>query len=289
MSGKEKLAINGGSPVKTTPNLPMFPGGLEIGELEKKMVLEVLESKNLFRYYGPGVAVEDFPSKAERLEKEFGRRVGTKYAVAVNSCTSALISALVACGVGPGDEVIIPSYTFFATCSAVLVAKAIPVLAEVDDSLTLDPEDLRTRITDRTKAVVPVHMRGAPCQMDEIMSTAKEHNLKVVEDAAQAMGGSFNGKPLGSFGDCGCFSLQYHKIITSGEGGIVVTNDDVLYDRVRAYHDSAACWRPIRFASPRYAGEIFPGENYRIGELAAAVAVAQLTKLGSILDRMREW
>jgi len=285
---KEKLAIHGGIPVKTTPNVPMFPGALEIGELEKKYVLEVLESKQLFRYYGPGVAIEQFPSKAEELEKRFAARMGAKYAVAVNSCTSALISSIVACGVGPGDEVIIPAYTFFATCSAVLIAKAIPVLAEVDGSLTLDPEDFERKITDRTKAVMPVHMRGAPCQMDKIMSVAQKHDLKVIEDVAQAAGGSFKSKSLGTFGDCGCFSLQYHKILTSGEGGIVVTDDDVLYDRVRAYHDAAACWRPIRFASPRYKGEVFPGENYRMSELTAAVALAQLTKLDNILRRMQK-
>ncbi len=286
MTDDDRLAVEGGKPVKTTPNLPMFPGALEIGELERRHVLEVLDSKNLFRYYGAGVAVGEFPSKAEELERSFAKKLSARYAVAMNSCTSTLISSLVACGVGPGDEVIIPAYTFFASCSAVLIAKAIPIIAEVDDSLTLDPEDLRSKITQRTKAIMPVHMRGAPCQMDEIMEIAREHDLRVVEDVAQAMGGSFRGKSLGTFGDCGCFSLQYHKILTSGEGGLLVTNDDVLYDRVRSYHDSAACWRPVRFESPRYEGEVFPGENYRMGELAAAVALAQLGRLDEILSCM---
>lgn len=287
MTAEDELAINGGTPAKTTPNTPMFPGALEIGELEKKYVLEVLESKRLFRYYGPGVAIEEFPSKAEELEREFSAKMGTRHAVAVNSCTSALIAGLVACGVGPGDEVIIPAYTFFASCSAVLIAKAIPVLAEVDQSLTIDPSDVKDKISERTKAILPVHMRGAPCRMDEIMKIAQDNGLKVVEDCAQAMGGSYKGKPLGTFGDVGCFSFQYHKILTSGEGGIAITDDDVLYDRIRAYHDAAACWRPERFASARYSGEIFPGENYRMGELPAAVALAQLTRLDGLLDRMR--
>ena len=243
---------------------------------------------HLFRYYGTGAAAEGYVSKAEELERQFSASMGTKYAVAMNSCTSTLISSLVACGIGPGDEVIIPSYTFFASCSAVLVAKAIPVLAEVDDSLTMDPEDLRAKVTERTKAVLPVHMRGAPCHMDEIMEIAVENDLKVIEDVAQAMGASYLGKPAGSFGDCGCFSLQYHKILTSGEGGLAITDDDFLYDRLRSYHDSAACWRPTRFESPRYKGEIFPGENYRMGELPAAVALAQLTRLNDILGAMRE-
>lgn len=278
-----RLAVEGGTPAKTTPNLPMFPGGLEIGEEEKQAVLEVLDHKYLFRYYGPA----DFPSKVRELEETFAARVGKKHALAVNSCTSALISALVACKVGPGDEVIVPGYTFFASCAAIIAAKAVPVIAEVDDSLTLDPADLEKKITERTKAVMPVHMRGVPCDMDAIMDIARKHGIAVIEDVAQAMGGSYKGKPLGTFGDCGCFSLQYHKIITSGEGGLVVTDDDLLYDRLQAYHDAAACWRPDRFGLPRYTGEVFPGVNFRMGELAGAVALVQLRKLDGLLARMR--
>lgn len=282
-SSDTRLAIDGGEPVKQTPNPPMFPGGLEIGEEEKKEVLEVLERKYLFRYYGP----EDAPSKVAQLEREFADKIGVKHALATNSCTSALIASLVAVGVGPGDEVIVPGYTFFASCAAIVAAKAIPVIAEVDDSLTLDPADLEAKITPRTKAAIPVHMRGAPCNMDAILATARKHNLKVVEDVAQACGGSFKGRRLGSFGDCNAFSLQYHKIITSGEGGMVTTDDQLLYDRAQAYHDTAACWRPDRFGLPRYPGEVFPGENYRMGELAGAVALAQLRKLDGLLARMR--
>jgi 8-amino-3,8-dideoxy-alpha-D-manno-octulosonate transaminase len=278
-----RLAIEGGAPAKTTPNLPMFPGGLEIGEEEKQAVLEVLDHKYLFRYYGPS----DFPSKVAQLEAAFADRVGRKHALAVNSCTSALISALVACGVGPGMEVIVPGYTFFASCAAIISAKAIPIIAEVDDSLTLDPDDFEKKITERTKAVMPVHMRGAPCDMDRIMAIARKHSIAVIEDVAQANGGSYKGKPLGSFGECGCFSLQYHKIITSGEGGIIVTDDDLLYDRAQAYHDTAACWRPVRFGLPRYEGEVFPGVNFRMSELTGAVALAQLSKLDPMLARMR--
>lgn len=246
----KKLAIEGGMPAKTTPNLPMFPGGLEIGEEEKREVLEVLEHKYLFRYYGP----EKHPSKVRQFEVEFTEKIGVKHALAVNSCTSAIISSLVACGVGPGDEVIVPGYTFFASCASVIAAKAIPIIAEVDSSLTMDPDDLEKKITSRTKAVIPVHMRGAPCNMDRIMDIARRHNLSVIEDVAQACGGSYKGKRLGSLGDCNAFSLQYHKIITSGEGGVVTTDDALLYDRAQGYHDSAACWRPDRFGLPRYEG-----------------------------------
>ena len=279
----EKLAINGGPPAKTTPNIHMFPGGMEIGEEERKEVLEVLDHKYLFRYYGP----EDFPSKVRQLEVDFAKLIGTKYALAVNSCTSALISSLVAVGVGPGDEVIVPGYTFFASAAAILAAKAIPIIAEVDDSLTLDPADFEAKITDKTKAVIPVHMRGAPCDVTAVMEIARKHGLRVVEDVAQACGGSYQSARLGSFGDCNAFSLQYHKIITSGEGGMVVTNDERLYDRAQAYHDTAACWRPDRYGLPRYEGEVFPGENYRMSELAGAVALVQLRKLDSLLAGMR--
>ena len=279
----EKLAIEGGPKAKTTPNYPMYPGGLEIGEEEKKELMEVIERKYLFRYYGP----EEFPSKVRELEIEFAKKMGSKHALAVNSCTSALITSLIACGVGPGDEVILPGYTFFASCAAIVAAKAIPVIAEVDETLTLDPDDLEKKITPYTKAVIPVHMRGVPCNMDRIMKIAKEHNLKVVEDTAQAIGGTYKGKHLGTFGDCGCFSFQYHKIITAGEGGIIVTKDDRLYDRCMGYHDAAACWRPDRFGEERYKGELFCGVNYRMGELSGAVLLAQLRKLDKLLSLMR--
>jgi 8-amino-3,8-dideoxy-alpha-D-manno-octulosonate transaminase len=277
------LAINGGPKAKSTPNLPMFPGGLEIGKEEKKEVLEVLDNKYLFRYYGP----KESPSKVSALEESYAKLLGAKHSLALNSCTSALITALVAVGVGPGDEVIVPSYTFFATCAAVVAARAVPVVAEVDGSLTMDPADLKKKITPRTKAVIPVHMRGMPAKMDQIMEIARQHDLKVIEDVAQANGGSYRGRMLGSFGDIGCFSLQFHKIITSGEGGILSTSSDLLYTRAQAYHDVAACWRKDRFAPPEFEGEIFFGVNYRMSELTGAVALAQLRKLDSIVGRMR--
>lgn len=279
----EKLAIYGGPKAKTTDNFPMYPGGLEIGEEEKKQVMEVLDRKYLFRYYGP----EKHPSKVRELETKFAEKVGSKYALAVNSCTSALITALVACGVGPGDEVIVTGYTFFASCASIVGAKAIPVIAEVDETLTIDPEDIERKITPSTKALLIVHMRGVPCDMDRIMAIAVKHNLKVIEDCAQALGGTFKGKYLGTFGDCGCYSFQYHKIITAGEGGMVVTNDERLYDRCMGYHDTAACWRPDRFAEQRYAGELFCGVNFRMSELTGAVLLAQFGKLDKLLSLMR--
>lgn len=279
----EQLALYGGPKAKTTPNYPMYPGGLMIGEEERKEVLEVLDRKYLFRYYGPA----EYPSKVRELEVEFAGMMGSQYALATNSCTSALITALTAVGVGPGSEVIVPGYTFFASAAAIVGAKAIPVVAEVDETLTLDPVDFERKITPYTKAVMPVHMRGVPCNMDRIMEIARKHDVKVVEDVAQAVGGTYKGKHLGTFGDCGCFSFQYHKMITAGEGGMVTTDDWLLLERSKGYHDTAACWRPERFGEERFQGELFCGVNYRMNELTGAVMLAQLRKLDGILADTR--
>lgn len=280
---REELAINGGPKAKTTPSVPMFPGGLEIGDEEKRLVMEVLDNKYLFRYYGP----EEHPSKVAEFEKQFAEKMGSKHCLAVTSCTSALISALTAVGVGPGDEVIVNGYTFFASCAAIVAARAIPVICEMDDTYTMDPDDLEKKITPSTKAVLCVHMRGAPCDMDRITAICKQHNLKLVEDVAQACGGSYKGKKLGTFGDVGCFSFQFHKIITAGEGGACLTDDEIVYDRLMGYHDTAACWRPDRFGHERYKGELFCGVNYRMSELTGAVMLAQLSRLDTLLAQMR--
>jgi dTDP-4-amino-4,6-dideoxygalactose transaminase len=281
---KEQLAIYGGPKAKTTATIPMYPGGLEIGEEEKKQVMEVLDNKYLFRYYGP----EGCPSKVKEFEEQFAAKFGSKYSLAVNSCTSALITSLVACGVGPGDEVLVTGYTFFASCASIVAAKAIPVICEIDETLTMDPDDIEKKITPSTKAMVVVHMRGVPCDMDKIMAIAKKHNLRVIEDVAQAVGGTYKGKYLGTIGDCGCYSFQYHKTITAGEGGMIVTNEERLIERCKGYHDTAACWRKDRFAEQAYEGELFCGVNYRMGEITGAIMLAQFAKLDRLLAAMRK-
>ena len=165
------LAINGGPKAKPKENPPMFPGGLEIGEEEKKQVMEVLDSQYLFRYYGP----KETPSKVKALEEGYAEFLGVKHCLAVNACTSALICGLIAVGVEPGDEVLVPSYTFFASVAAVVAAKAVPIVCEVDASLTMDPEDAERKISKRTKAILPVHMRGMPAKMDRIMAVSYTH------------------------------------------------------------------------------------------------------------------
>src|SRR4051812_9489714 len=176
-------------PAKTLPDPPMFPGGMLIGQEEEDAVLEVLRSKRLYRYYGPQAG----PSKAAELERSFSAVMNSQYSQAVTSGTAALICALRGVGVGAGDEVIVPGYAWIACAAAVLGVNAVPVIAEIDESLTLDPADVERKVTPYTKAIMAVHMRGAQARLDELLAIAKKNNLKVVEDVAQAMGGSYKG------------------------------------------------------------------------------------------------
>jgi dTDP-4-amino-4,6-dideoxygalactose transaminase len=274
-----KLAINGGPASVTTPLPEMYPGGMKIGEEEAAEVLEVLRNKRLFRYYGPNPG----PSKVEELEKAFSQFMGRRFAVAVTSGTAALICSLQGLEIGPGDEVIVPAYTWIASASAVVAVGAVPILAEVDQSLTLDAEDVEQKITPFTKGMIAVHMRGAPCEMEKLMAVARKHQLKVVEDTAQANGASYRGKRLGSIGDAGAYSLQFNKIITSGEGGIVTTDDDMVNERVQMYQDVVG---GIRNHIPD--DQILPGINFRMPELLGAVALVQLRRLEQLLRDMRQ-
>jgi dTDP-4-amino-4,6-dideoxygalactose transaminase len=272
-----RLARDGGPPARTRPEPPMFPGGMEIAAEEIEAATRVLASKNVFRYYGVG----DGPHEVESFEREFAAHLGTKNALCVNAGSSALICGLIGAGVGEGDEVIVPAYTWNATPNAVIASGATPVLADVDDSLTLDPEDVARKIGPRTKAILPVHMRGAPANMEALTGLASEHGLVLVEDVCQAAGASFRGRRLGTFGDAGAFSLQFNKIITTGEGGVMITDRDDLYDLAIDVHDCAGSLR--RGAGlPRFAGW-----NFRASELQGAVARVQLSRLDGLLERMR--
>jgi len=252
----------------------------EIGELEKEYVLQVLNKKRVFRFHGSDVE----QSEAYKLERLYKERLGASYCLALNSGTSALIASLIGAGIGPGDEVIVPAYTYIATASAVLVARAVPVIVEVDDTLTMDPKAFEAAITPHTKAVIPVHMRGVPCQMDEIMSIARKHGLIVIEDVAQANGGVYKGKPLGTIGDAGCFSFQQFKLVTSGEGGMIATNNEKIYSRASVYHDSAFVYWGMNTDKSL---EFFPGENYRMSELHAAVGLAQSQRIDSLIEQLQ--
>src|SRR5215213_9679655 len=276
-AGTDRLAIDGGPSARRNADPPMYPGGNLIGAEEEQAVLEVLRSKRLFRYYGP----QPGPSKADELERAFAAHMGVPYAVAVSAGTAALMCGQAGVGIGPGDEVIVPAYTWIATASSVALMGAVPIIAEVDETLTLDPADVARKITPRTKAIIPVHMRGAPAQMDELLALARERGLRVIEDVAQADGGSYRGRRLGTLGDVGCFSLQFNKIITCGEGGVVVTSDESIYKRALMLNDTVG---GLRNKIP--AEDILVGMNFRMPELAGAVALVQLGRLDGLLEAM---
>lgn len=276
--GRRKSALEGGPPVKQKPDPPMYPGGMAIDAEEEAAVLEVLRNKRLFRFYGPG----ETASKVEALEQAFAEKMGVRHTLAVTSGTAALTCAVHALGIGPGDEVIVPGYTWIASAAAVIAAGAIPIIAEADESLLLDPADVAEKISPYTRAIMPVHMRGAPCRMDALSALAEKHGLAVIEDTAQSDGASYFGKRLGSMGDVGCFSLQFNKLITAGEGGMVATNREDLWHRSLMYHDVIA---PMRFDVPPE--QYVTGTNYRMPELLGAVALVQLGKLDGLLEAMR--
>jgi len=252
----------------------MYRHGME----ERKIADEVIASGSWFRYYGK----DNHLRAVDALEAKLREYSGARHALATSSGTGALVSAMAAMGVGPGDEVIVPGYTFIATAAAAIAVGAVPVIAEIDESMTLDVEDARRKISPRTKLIVPVHMLGYPANMDAVLSLAREHDLRVLEDAAQAVGASCKGRPLGTIGDMGCWSFQWHKMITTGEGGCVLTDDDALIDRATIYHDDAHCFRAKEEGIAS-----FPGVNYRMSEIAGAVGLAQLDRLDGILADLR--
>jgi 8-amino-3,8-dideoxy-alpha-D-manno-octulosonate transaminase len=263
----------------------MFPGGLRLDEREEQAAVEavrdVMRSKRLFRYYG----VSPNPlerSRVRRLEASFARRVGADHALAVNSGTSALVCGLAGVGVGPGDEVIVPAYTWVSTASSVLAVGAVPVVAEVDESLTIDPADVERKISPHTRAIIAVHMRGAPARMDRLLELARDRRLALVEDVAQAVGGAFRGRPLGSIGDVGAYSFQMSKILTAGEGGMVTTSDPGIHRRCAMFHDAAA---GPELGVP--SEDWLVGLNLRMSELHAAVLLVQLDRLDGLVESAR--
>lgn len=253
----------------------------EWGKQEEQALAETLRSGQLFRYQGKGVETKSFA-----FEKKFAKTMGHDYALAVTSGTDALVAALSACGVGPGDEVVIPAFTFFATAAAVLRVQAIPVVANIDDSLTLDVTELEALCGPQTKAIIPVHMDGLACDMEAITDFARHKNLYVIEDVAQAIGGHFKGRPLGSWGDFGCYSFNMDKIISCGEGGALCTSNKELYMKSVCAHDACAPFGwTLKDSFPE--GAPFLGESMRISELSAAMLQVQLERLEKIINNLR--
>ena len=258
-----------------------FPGAYWLDEEEERAVLDVLRNGSLFRYYGLHA-----PRYVDALESAARDFYGSRFALAVNSGTGALCCSLAALGIGPGCEVVVAALLWVATVGAVVQAGAIPVLCEVDDSFAMDPADLERRITPRTRLILPVHMAGAPCDMAAIMAVANRHGIPVLEDCAQCNGGTFRGKKVGTFGATGIFSLQLNKNMTSGEGGLLLTDDERLYNRAFSAHDMGVIRKDGRLAAPE-AYAVLWGQGRRMAELAGAVASVQIKKLPQILEHMR--
>jgi 8-amino-3,8-dideoxy-alpha-D-manno-octulosonate transaminase len=262
-----------------------MPGFEIIGEEEEKEILDVLSRKMLFRYEFDAQRKGIY--KVEQFEKEFAAYCGTKHALAVSSGTAALRVALAALGISPGDEVITQGFTFVATWEAILDAGAIPVFAEIDDTLCLDPDDLANKMTPRTKAIIPVHMCGSQARINEIIDIAGKNRIPVIEDTAQSCGGKLDGKALGSFGSMGIFSFDSVKTMTTGEGGMTVTDDTDLYVKASEYHDHGHDHNPN--VGRGLEKRSFIGFNYRMMELQGALGLAQLRKLDNvILARQKE-
>lgn len=258
------------------------PGSYVFGAEEKKELMDVIEAGALFRYGTPGV--DGFQAKVVTFENEMAERLGHKHVVATTSGTGSLMCCLAALGIGMGDEVIVPGYTFIASIATIAMMNAVPVLAEIDDSLTIDPTKIEALITPKTKAIMPVHMLGNPCDMDPIMAIAKKHNLFVIEDCCQAVGAAYKGKRCGTMGDMGAYSLNVFKTITTGDGGFVGTSDDMLYERAFGFHDQGH--KPCRMGV-EVGNRSMVGMNMRMNELSGAVAVAQGRKLDNILETLR--
>lgn len=262
------------------------PGMELVGEEEIEEVLQVLRSGYLYRY---GITTPEgddprFQGKVYQLEQEIAAMSQVRYAVAVNSGTSALLTAMAALGIGPGDEVIVPGFTFVASISAIVYTGAVPVLAEIDRTFNLDPADVKDRISPRTKAIMAVHMMGNPARLQELKRIADINNLYLIEDCCQAFGAAYQGRPIGSIGHVGAFSFNIYKTITSGDGGMVITDDEELYRWAFAFHDQGHS--PLR-TGVEIGQRPFLGLDFRYTELQAAVLLAQLRKLPGLVDRLQ--
>jgi dTDP-4-amino-4,6-dideoxygalactose transaminase len=256
-----------------------------IGDEEIEALKNLFAKKRLYRYHSTG------PSECDLFESEFAQVMSenqTKgaHALLLSSGTNALIAAMLAAGIQPGDEVIIPAYTFVATATAVIQVGAIPILANIDENLGLCPQDTRRKITKKTKAIIPVHMDGLAANLHELMTLAQEFQLILIEDVAQAIGGSYRGQRLGTYGLFGCYSLNENKIISCGEGGILITRDRGLYEKAFCVHDAPAQFNPTK---KTFFTEIQPflGSSMRVSEIQGTIMRVQLSRLPRILDELR--
>ena len=251
-----------------------------MGQEEKDAVARVIDSRQLFKVNGGDL------QECANFEREMREKYRISHALLMTSGTAALTSALIGMGVGPGDEIIIPAYTYIATAMSVIATGAMPIVAEIDETLMLDPIDVEKKINERTRVIIPVHMMGYPCDMDSLMAVARKHKLKVLEDACQSNGAWYKGKRLGTIGDAGAFSFNYFKIISAGEGGAMLTDDKEIFEKGLIYHDSSA----VAYFGDQMNGfstEPFCGTEFRTNEITAAILRVQLTRLDGIVADLR--
>jgi len=260
-----------------TWKIPLFK--IYWDEEDIKMVNKAIR-RGMFWAIGPN---------AEKFEDMLSRYIGTKYALAFNSGTSALHAALLAHGIGPGDEVIVPSFTFIATANAPLFAGAKPVFADIEETtFGLDPEDVERKITRKTKAIMPVHYGGSPCLIRELAKVAQKHNLLLIEDAAESLGAAVNGKKVGTFGDCAILSFCSNKVISTGEGGAIVTDSIELYEKLKLVRSHGRAETSNYFSSNEFMDYVSLGYNFRMSDITAALGIAQLKKADRIIEMRRE-
>lgn len=282
----EELAINGGSPLRETTLPAAYLGTSVLGKEELELLTEVIEAKCPFRDYGDGTPhmVNDF----EALARQY---FDMPYALATATGTGSFCCAMAGLGVGPGDEVIIPSLAWLTDFMAPVLLGAIPVFADIDKSLNMDPDDFERKITDKTKAGIVVHFQGGTNDMDKLLEIAEKHGIKVVEDVAQACGADYKGKKVGSLGDVSCFSFQQNKIMSTGDGGLLLAKDPEVFERAARFHDLGLMRQGLvkqLDGDPKF--DLFCSAQFRMNEFTGAVALAQLRKLDSaILGKPRKY
>ncbi len=276
-----KLAIDGGTPIRKQ-QLHYRPYGPQFyDDVEKQELIDVLDSKYPFRWWGKN-------SKVLQFEQAYASHIGVKHALAVTSGTTALYTAVAALGIGPGDEVILPAWTWYADYDAIVLSGALPVFVEIDESFDIDPTDIESKITPRTKAIMAIHLQGCPADLDPIMEIARKHKIRVLEDCAQCLGGRYKGKYVGTIGDIGINSFQLSKSITAGEGGAVITNDPELFERAIRFHDVGVIRSPYKEELGGGLMAAFASCNFRMNEFTGAVLKGQLQKLEIICGNLRK-
>lgn len=263
-----------------------MPGFEIIGNEEKAALNEIFDTSNGVLFPHGFVNLRNGRYRVREFEAAFSAKIGSKFTQAITSGTVAQLVAMHAMGIKAGDEVITQAHTFVSTVETIIAIGAVPVIVDVDDTYNMDPAELERAITPKTKLIVPVHMLGNPASMDEILAIAKKHNIPVLEDACEALGGSYKGKYLGTIAEVGIYSLDFAKTITTGEGGLVVTDNAAMYKYMKEYHDHGHESNP---ALPRGRDtRSIVGLNYRMSEMQGAVGIAQLKKLDFIVEKSRE-